>query len=166
MNQDLLAEYDAPADAVRRRGRRGWHGPGLRIATCLSVVVLALGWIAIRGLTGNFVYYLTPTDVVAHHKAQVGQRIRLGGYVVPGSVRRESSVLMFTVTDGTDSMQVSDTGAVPELFKAGQGVVLEGALGADGRFHADTLLVQHNGDYAPPKPGQPPPHRADLTSEG
>jgi len=75
-------------------------------------------------------------------------------------------VLMFTVTDGTESMQVSDTGAVPELFRAGQGVVLEGALGTDGRFHADTLLVQHNGDYAPPKPGQPPPHEADLTSGG
>ena len=128
--------------------------------------MLALGWIAIRGLTGNFVYYLTPTDVVAHHQAEVGQRIRLGGYVVPGSVHHASSVLMFTVTDGTDSMQISDVGAVPELFKAGQGVVLEGALGADGRFHADTLLVQHNGDYAPPKPGEPPPYRADLKSGG
>ena len=126
------------------------------------MVVLALGWVAIRGLTGNFVYYLTPTDVVAHHQAQVGQRIRLGGYVVPGSVHRESSVLMFTVTDGTDSMQVSDTGAVPELFKAGQGVVLEGVLGTNGRFYADTTLVQHNGNYFPPKPGEPPPHRADL----
>jgi len=130
------------------------------------VIVLALAWIAVRGLTGNFVYYLTPTDIMAHHKAQVGQRIRLGGYVVPGSVHRTGSALMFTVTDRTDSMQVSDTGAVPELFKAGQGVVLEGALGRDGRFHADTLLVQHNGDYSPPRPGAPPPHRADLKPGG
>ena len=163
MSQDLLELSGSPADAARRHG---WHGPRLRIAACLAVIMLALGWIAIRGLTGNFVYYLTPTDVVAHHKAEVGQRIRLGGYVVPGSVQHASSVLMFTVTDGTDSIQISDTGAVPELFKAGQGVVLEGALGADGRFHADTLLVQHNGDYAPPKPGEPPPHRADLKSGG
>ena len=130
------------------------------------MVVLALTWVAIRGLTGNFVYYLTPTDVVGHHQAQVGQRIRLGGYVVPGSVHRTGSVLMFTVTDRTDSMQVWDMGAVPELFKAGQGVVLEGALGTDGRFHADTVLVRHNGDYFPPKPGQPPPHRADLAPGG
>jgi len=130
------------------------------------VVVLAIAWVAIRGLTGNFVYYLTPTDVVGHHKAQVGQRIRLGGYVVPGSVRRTGSVLVFTVTDRTDSMQVRDTGPVPELFKAGQGVVLEGALGTDGRFRADTVLVRHNGDYFPPKPGQPPPHRADLAPGG
>ena len=163
MSQDLL-ELSGPAvGAARHRGR---FGPRLRVAACLAVVVLALAWIAIRGLTGNFVYYLTPADVVAHHQAQVGRRIRLGGYVVPGSVHRTSSGLMFTVTDFTDSVQVSDTGAVPELFEAGQGVVLEGALGADGRFHADTLLVQHNGDYAPPEPGKPPPHRADLKSGG
>jgi cytochrome c-type biogenesis protein CcmE len=163
VSQDLQDLSGTPADAVRRHG---WHGPRLRVAACLAVIMLALGWIAIRGLTGNFVYYLTPTDVVAHHKAEVGQRIRLGGYVVPRSVHRASSVLMFTVTDGTDSMRVSDMGAVPELFKAGQGVVLEGALGADGRFHADTLLVQHNGDYTPPKPGEPAQHRADLKSGG
>ena len=163
MSQDLLELSGAPADAVRHRG---WHGARLRVAACLAVIVLALAWVAIRGLTGNFVYYLTPTDIVAHHEAQAGQRIRLGGYVVPGSVHRTGAVLMFTVTDRTDSMQVLDAGPVPELFTAGQGVVLEGALGADGRFHADTLLVQHNGNYFPPKPGEPPPHRADLKLKG
>jgi cytochrome c-type biogenesis protein CcmE len=163
VSQDLLEVSGAPADAVRRRG---WHGPQFRVAVCLAVVVLALGWVAIRGLTGNFVYYLTPTDIVADHKAQAGQRIRLGGYVVPGSVHHRGSVLMFIVTDRTYSMQVSDTGPVPELFKAGQGVVLEGVLGANGRFYADTTLVQHNGDCFPPKPGQAPPHRADLKLGG
>jgi cytochrome c-type biogenesis protein CcmE len=126
------------------------------------VVVLALAWVAVRGLTGNFVYYLTPTDIVAHHKAQAGQRIRLGGYVVPGSVHHSGPALMFTVTDRTDSIQVLDTGPVPELFKAGQGVVLEGVLGTHGRFYADTTFVQHNGSYFPPKPGESPPNRADL----
>jgi cytochrome c-type biogenesis protein CcmE len=164
VSHDLLQLPSGPAEAVHRRRR--WQGAGLRIAACLAVIVLALAWIAVRGLTGNFVYYLTPTDIVAHHKAHVGQRIRLGGYVVPGSVYRTGSELMFTVTDRIDSMRVSDTGAVPELFKAGQGVVLEGALGQDGRFHADTLLVQHNGDYFPPKPGAPAPHRADLKPGG
>ena len=163
MSQDLLEQPAAPADRVRRRGR---HGAQLRVAACLAVVVLALGWVTLRGLTGNFVYYLTPTDIVAHHKAEAGQRIRLGGYVVPGSVHHRGSVLMFTVTDRTDSMQVSDRGPVPELFKAGQGVVLEGVLGTNGRFYADTTLVQHNGSYFPPKPGQPPPHRADLKPGG
>ncbi|HEX6853934.1 MAG TPA: cytochrome c maturation protein CcmE [Streptosporangiaceae bacterium] len=163
MSQELLQLPGTQEEGVRARG---WHGPRFRVAACLAIVVAALAWIAVRGLTGNFVYYLTPADVVAHHKAQAGQRIRLGGYVVPGSVHRDGSVLTFTVTDGTDSMRVTDTGPVPELFRAGQGVVLEGALGADGRFHADNLLVQHNGDYTPPNPGQSPPHRADLSAGG
>ncbi len=163
MSRSLLQAPDAPAGAPHVRG---WRGPRLRLVACLAIIVAAIAWIAIRGLTGNFVYYLTPTDVVSHHKAHVGERVRLGGYVVPGSVDRTSSTLTFTVTDGPDSMSVSDTGSVPELFKPGQGVVLEGALGADGRFHSDTLLIQHNGDYRPPKPGQTPPNRADLSSGG
>lgn len=134
----------------------------LRLVLSLTVVLGALAWVAVRGLTGSFVYYLTPTDIVAHHKAHVGERVRLGGYVVPGSVGHGSSLLTFTVTDGTDSMSVLSTGSVPELFKAGEGVVVEGTLGADGRFHADTLLIKHNGQYRPPAPGEKPPHRADL----
>jgi cytochrome c-type biogenesis protein CcmE len=121
-----------------------------RLGVCAAIVVIALGWIAVRGLTGSFVYYLTPSEVTTRHKAGVDQRVRLGGFVVPGSVRRAAGTLMFTVTDGTASMRVVDTGAVPELFRAGQGVVLEGALGHDGRFHSDTVLVKHDGTYRAP----------------
>jgi cytochrome c-type biogenesis protein CcmE len=145
---------------------RWLHGARLRLLIGLAVIVGALVWVTVRGLTGSFVYYLTPTDVVTQHKAHVGERIRLGGYVVPGSVGHTTSTLTFTVTDGTDSVPVSDLGSVPELFKPGQGVVLEGALGTDGRFHSDTLLVKHSGDYRPPAPGQRPPNTADLESGG
>jgi cytochrome c-type biogenesis protein CcmE len=91
--------------------------------------------------------------------------VRLGGYVVPGSVQRPSHSLQFTVSDGRTSMQVVSTGAVPELFRAGQGVVLEGVLGTDGRFHSDTLLVKHDGTYRPPAPGASVPGRAALDQE-
>jgi cytochrome c-type biogenesis protein CcmE len=59
-------------------------------------------------------------------------------------------------------MNVVSTGAVPELFRAGQGVVVEGQLGTDGRFHSDTLLVKHDGTYRPPAAGATPPARAAL----
>ena len=140
----------APTDDVRslRRSAR-W-----RLVVCLGIVVAALGWVALRGLTGSFVYYLTPTDVTVGHKAQVDQRIRLGGYVVPGTVQRPGSTLTFVVTDGHHRMWVSSTGPVPQMFRAGQGVVVEGALGKDGRFHSDTLLVKHNGEYRAPTRAQ------------
>ncbi len=137
-----------------------------RLVICVAIVVGALGWVALRGLTGSFVYYLTPTDIAVGQKAQVDQRVRLGGYVVPGSVGHAGSTLTFTITDGARTMSVVSTGAVPELFKAGQGVVLEGAMAADGRFHSDTLLIKHNGDYRPPDSGQPPPGSAELVSGG
>jgi cytochrome c-type biogenesis protein CcmE len=76
--------------------------------------------------------------------------VRLGGYVVPGSVHRPADVLSFTVTDGDTTMEVLSTGPVPQMFRAGQGVVVEGALGRDGRFHSDTLLVKHDGEYRAP----------------
>ena len=121
-----------------------------RLVVCIGIVVGALSWVALRGLTGSFVYYLTPTDITVGHKAQVDQRIRLGGYVVPGSVHRPADTLTFTVTDGKHQVPVLSTGPVPQLFRAGQGVVAEGALGPDGRFHSDTLLVKHDGEYRAP----------------
>ena len=137
-----------------------------RLVACLAVVVVAVGWVATRGLASSFVYYLTPSDIVAQHEAEVGQRVRLGGYVVAGSVGHPDTTLTFTVTDGTESVSIVSIGSVPELFRDGQGVVLEGSLGPDGLFHSDTLLVKHNGEYRPPEPGQSPPGKADLAERG
>jgi cytochrome c-type biogenesis protein CcmE len=125
-----------------------------RLVVCVAIVVGALGWIAVRGLTGSFVYYLTPTDMVVHHKAQIDQRVRLGGYVVPGSVHRPADAVTFLVTDGDTKMAVRSTGPVPQMFRAGQGVVVEGSLGRDGQFHSDTLLVKHGGEYRAPTRAQ------------
>ena len=141
---------ETPPIGRRARGRSArW-----RLVVCLAIVVGALTWVAVRGLTGSFVYYLTPTDITVHHQAKVDQRVRLGGYVVPGSVHRPGSTLRFTVTDGENRMQVFSTGPVPQMFRAGQGVVVEGALGRDGRFHSDTLLVKHDGEYRAPTRAQ------------
>lgn len=139
-------DYGAPASGPRD-GRRSAR---VRLVVCIAIIVGALGWIAVRGLTGSFVYYLTPSDIVVEHKADVAQRVRLGGYVVPGSVDRENGTLSFTVSDGAESLQVVSTGPVPQLFRPGQGVVLEGSVGDDDVFHSDTLLVKHDGEYRAP----------------
>lgn len=134
----------------------------LRLVVCVGIVVAALGWIAVRGLTGSFVYYLTPTDIAVEHKAQVDQRVRLGGYVVPGTVEQDGGELSFTVTDQEHTVHVVSTGPVPRMFRAGQGVVLEGALASDGRFHSDSLLVKHDGTYEAPETREP----VDAAPEG
>jgi cytochrome c-type biogenesis protein CcmE len=132
----------------------------------VAVVLLAvgLGWVAARGLSGSLVYYQTPSDLAAG-RAAAGERLRLGGYVLPGSVERAGASVRFVVTDGTARTSVVNTGGVPSLFQAGQGVVVEGVLGGDGAFHADTVLVKHSSDYRPPAPGEEP-GPADLQAGG
>jgi cytochrome c-type biogenesis protein CcmE len=132
-----------------------------RVVVALAVIVGALGWVAAKGLSSSLVYYNTPTELEAKGASAVGQRYRLGGQVLRGSVRTTGARTTFVVTDDTTFMTVVDTGDLPELFRPGQGVVVEGFLGRDGSFHADTVLVKHNGVYRPPKPGHTP-HTADL----
>ena len=132
-----------------------------RVIVAAVVILGALGWVAFRGLSGNLVYYTTPTELLAKGDVAVAERVRLGGLVIPGTARDAGSSIEFVVTDETSRMTVIATGGVPALFREGQGVVLEGFYGRDGRFHADTVLVKHGSVYRPPAPGQTPTS-ADL----
>jgi len=114
------------------------------VVIALLVIGGALAWVAISGLRNSLVYYRTPTEVVGMKAAAFGEPIRLGGYVVPGTVQHEGSALRFVISDGTTRMSVS------------QGCVLEGSEHANGSFYADTVLVKHNGVYRPPAPGVTP----------
>jgi cytochrome c-type biogenesis protein CcmE len=133
----------------------------VRLVVAAVLVAGSLGWVAYRGLKGNLVYYRTPTEILQQGRSAVGERIRLGGLVMPGSVREDGTSVRFVVTDQTTRMTVIDTEAVPALFAGGRGVVLEGYYGRDGAFHADTVLVKHNDRYTPPRPGETP-HSADV----
>ena len=126
-----------------------------RVVIALLVIAGALGWVAISGLRNSLVYYRTPTEVLQMGSDAVGQQIRLGGYVVPGSVRDHGDNVDFVVSDGTSRMSVVASG-VPSLFREGRGVVLEGFETRNGSFRADTVLVKHGEDYHPPRPGETP----------
>jgi len=133
-----------------------------RVVIVLAVVAGTLVWVATKSLSGNLIYYKTPTEILHAGTTIVGERVRVGGYVVPGSVRASGAIVRFVVTDGTTQLSVVNTGSVPALFSDGRGVVIEGIYGADGVFHSDTLLVKHNGVYTPPAPGVTPTS-ADLS---
>ena len=127
-----------------------------RVLFVLAVVAASLLWVAAKGLSGSLIYYQTPTELLRHGSTAVGERLRLGGLVAPGSVQRTGSTVRFIVTDGTTRMSVVDTAGVPSLFRDGKGVVLEGTYGTDGAFHADTVLVKHSDCYRPPTGGATP----------
>jgi cytochrome c-type biogenesis protein CcmE len=130
--------------------------PTARIVVAVAVIGGALAWVAFSGLAHNLVYYKTPTEILREGSSVLGQRIRLGGLVLPGTVRTTGRDVDFVVSDETTRMSVVATGGVPSLFRAGQGVVLEGYYGRDGMFHADNVLVKHSDQYRPPAPGQTP----------
>lgn len=133
-----------------------------RVAILAAVVALGLGWVVTRGLASNLVYYLTPSDILARGSSGETDRVRLGGYVLPGTVRSAGTIVQFVVSDGQHQVAVAATDGVPSLFKEGRGVVVEGYFGRDGIFHADTVLVKHDNVYRPPAPGASPPHSAQL----
>jgi len=102
-------------------------------------------------LEDSIVFFYSPSDV-AEKRIKPGQRIRLGGLVEEGSVKRgEKTTVQFTVTDTAKTISVMYTGVLPDLFREGQGVVTEGKLGSDGVFIADSVLAKHDENYMPPE---------------
>ena len=119
------------------------------IGTCLAVLSLATG-LVMYALTDKITYFRTPSDI-AEQKIKQGQRFRLGGLVLQGSVKRgESAAVEFAVTDTLKNQPVSYQGILPDLFREGQGVVTEGILNDKGVFIADTVLAKHDENYMPP----------------
>ena len=59
--------------------------------------------------------------------------------------------MVFDVTDNAETVQVSYTGILPDLFGEGQGVVTKGRLGENGIFYAEEVLAKHDESYMPPE---------------
>jgi cytochrome c-type biogenesis protein CcmE len=121
------------------------------------VVILAVfAWLLFGGLQKNVVFFLTPQELLAKGNEGVGVPVRLGGQVKPGSLKWDAKALdlRFTVTDGAREIQVHSTGAPPQMFREGMGVIVEGRVGAGGVFDATNLMVKHSNEYRAPKPGE------------
>ncbi|MBK5567929.1 cytochrome c maturation protein CcmE [Ensifer sp. 2YAB10] len=95
-------------------------------------------------------YFYVPSDLAKANVAP-GTRIRLGGVVEAGSVKRgDGKTVTFTVTDTLAGVPVTYTGILPDLFREGQGVVTEGAfVQGNSVFVADTVLAKHDETYMP-----------------
>ncbi|GAB4225278.1 MAG: cytochrome c maturation protein CcmE [Methyloligellaceae bacterium] len=120
------------------------------IGTCLAVLGVAVG-LVLFALEDSIVFFYSPSDVREKNIA-TGQRFRLGGLVEQGSVKRgEGTQVRFVITDTANSIPVTYTGVLPDLFREGQGVITEGKLGADGVFVADSVLAKHDENYMPPE---------------
>jgi cytochrome c-type biogenesis protein CcmE len=116
-------------------------------------VVAIIGWLAFSGVGNALVYYLTPTELAARGEAAIGQSVRLGGLVLPGSVSGSATDLTFVLTDGETEITVHSTKAPTSSFREGAGAVVEGVLRPDGVFETDEVLVKHDENYVAPTEG-------------
>ena len=122
----------------------------------LSIIAGGMSFIAIAVFLVMFAfgqsiaYFYMPVDLQKTAVAP-GTRIRLGGLVAEGSVKRgEGRTVSFAVTDGEGTVPVSYTGILPDLFREGQGVVTEGVFDASTHaFVADSVLAKHDENYMP-----------------
>ena len=122
------------------------------LVAVIVVGVSLAGTLALRAFRENVMFYFDPSKVAAGQVKQ-GQRFRLGGMVVKGSVQRQSGSLevKFTVTDFAHTVPVTYDKVLPDLFKEGAGVVALGRLDARGTFVADEVLAKHDEKYMPPE---------------
>jgi len=126
--------------------------PRHKRAAAIALGVVALGAATALVLTAfeqNLVFFFTPSQVAANEAPQ-GRTFRIGGMVLPGSVKRDGVEVRFVVTDTAQTVPVSYRGALPDLFREGKGVVAQGQLGADGVFAAKEVLAKHDENYMPP----------------
>jgi cytochrome c-type biogenesis protein CcmE len=109
-------------------------------------------WLAIGALQSNIAYFFSPSQVLAN-EAPANTLYRLGGLVVKNSLVRQADGLTvhFDVTDMAQTVKVSYTGILPDLFGEGQGVVTKGRMGPGGVFVAEEVLAKHDESYMPPE---------------
>lgn len=148
----MTAEGSPAAPRPSRRGRR--FAPLVGIVAVLG----GFAYLLYGGIGENLVYYLTPTELEARGDAAYSNPVRLGGVVVPGSVRWDADALdlRFTIGDGSTEIEVHSSGAPPQMFRDGIEVLVEGRLGAGHVFESTNLMVKHSNEYRAPEEGQRP----------
>lgn len=130
----------------------------------IGVIAVAVIAIAMTQISSNIVYFFTPDEAQAKAAEITGQNIKVGGMVVPGSVewKAEALDLAFTISDlKGHEIRIKHKGTPPDMFKEGQGVVVEGTISNDGKaMTSRKLMVKHSEEYK--KPGS---HTGDMNKE-
>ena len=119
------------------------------ILSILAIIGLSV-YLILKSLEENVVYFQSPSeikDVVEFDK----KKIRVGGMVKKNSVSMNSNEISFVITDFKNEINVIYTGAVPNLFEEGKGVVAEGFVRDRNFFLASKILAKHDENYMPPE---------------
>jgi len=124
----------------------------------IFILVSAAIGIMLYSLSNNFDAFYTPSEIIQGKDQtgvipSVGQRLRIGGMVVPGSVKRDTDTLAvsFDLVDTGPAVTVQYQGILPDLFREGQGIVATGVLEESTLIVAHEVLAKHDEEYMPPE---------------
>ncbi len=119
----------------------------------IALILLGVGYLAFNNFGKNLVYFFTPSEVVAFTPSHYGKHVRVAGMVVRESVIMVPNTLeiTFRLTDGKETIAVQFEGITPDLFKEGQGAVVEGYWNSDSKFYSKMIMAKHAEDYMPPE---------------
>ena len=114
------------------------------------ITLILTTFLVLKSLEENVVYFQSPSEIKALSELDK-KKIRVGGMVKKDSISINSSELKFIITDFKNEINVSYTGAIPNLFEEGKGVVAEGVLNDRNFFSASKILAKHDENYMPPE---------------
>ena len=121
----------------------------LFIVLILITLILSV-FLILKALEENVVYFQSPTEIKLLSELNKN-KIRVGGMVKKNSISINSNEVNFIITDYKNEINVSYTGAVPNLFEEEKGVVAEGFLNDKKFLVADKILAKHDENYMPPE---------------
>ncbi len=113
------------------------------------VVVSVISYLIYTGVRDTMTYFLTVSEVLAQPSENQDQTLRVGGNVSPGSVKWDPKNLrlLFTIQDEKASIAVDYRGVVPDSFKPGGEIIVEGTYTGDGKFKATTIMPKCASKY-------------------
>ena len=116
----------------------------------ILITLILTTFFVLKSLEENVLYFQSPSEIKALSELDK-KKIRVGGMVKKDSISINSSELKFVITDFKNEINVTYTGAIPNLFEEGKGVVAEGVLNDRNFFSASKILAKHDENYMPPE---------------
>ena len=121
-----------------------------RLTTVFLILISSAfgSFLIIKALDTNLDFFFTPSELYSQNIPD-NKRIKVGGMVSEGSVKRDKTNIIFEMTDYKNSITVNFNGIVPDLFQEGSGVVVLGYMNKDVIL-AEEVLAKHDENYMPP----------------
>ena len=118
----------------------------LAVFAVIAALLSGGGFLVLSALQDNIVLFFTPSELTP--EKMTARQLRIGGLVEKGSVQIDGLEARFSITDSAAVVSVLYNGALPDLFREGQGIIAQGRF-EDNIFRAENVLAKHDETYMP-----------------